>query len=224
MPRCTMRFDMTTPLRIPGLIAFGTVTSLMAASLTGKWSGAIYASEGPIPVYLIVNQDEGKVSGSAATDTMPKAAPIENAEIRDDELSFEIHDDRNRVIQFRLKLADTALRGEATVGTQVSKVALSRPIPGKMTAPTLIYKVEPEYTEEGRSARVEGTVVLYAEIAPDGTAKNIRVRRSLGFGLDEKAVECVKQWKFKPAERDGKPVTAVSTVEVNFRLKATPRP
>jgi len=201
------------------LTAIGTVASLMAASVTGKWTGAIYGSDGPIPIYLIVSEDQGKVSGSAATDTMPKAAPIENAEIRGDELSFEIHDDQNRVIRFRLTLADTALRGEATVGNQISKVALSRPIASKMTAPTLIHKVEPEYTEEARTARVEGAVLLYAEIAPDGAAKNIRVRHSLGFGLDEKAIECVKQWRFRPAERDGKPVTAASTIEVNFRLK-----
>jgi TonB family protein len=217
---------MIIPLRIALLIAFGIISNLMAASLTGKWNGAIYTNDGPIPISLVVDQDDGKVSGSAATDTMKKGAPIENAEIRGDELSFEIHDDRNRVIRFRLILADTALRGEATVGTEVSKVALSRPTPGKMTAtaPALIYKVEPEYTEEARAAKVEGTVILYAEIAPDGTAKNLRVRRSNGSGLDEKAIECVKQWKFKPAEREGKPVTAAATLEVNFRLtKVTPR-
>src|SRR5438105_3970503 len=119
-----------------------------------------------------------------------------------------------------LTLAGTSFGGEATVGTQVSKVTLSRPTLGsKVTAPSLINKVDPEYTEEARAAKVEGTVVLYAEIAPDGTAKNVRVLGSLGSGLDEKAVECVKQWKFKPAQREGKPVTAAATVEVNFRLK-----
>jgi len=223
-PRCTIPFEMTIALRIALLIAFGTCNSLMAASLTGEWNGAVYTKDGPISVYLRVNQDDGKLSGSAAIDPMKKGAPLENAEIRGDELSFEIHDDLNRAVRFRLTLAGTSLGGEATVGTEVSKVTLLRPDRGsKMTAPVLIHQVEPEYTKEARTAKVEGTVALYAEIAPDGTAKNVRVLRSLGFGLDEKAVECVEQWKFKPAEREGKPVTAAANFEVNFRLKKSTR-
>jgi TonB family protein len=210
---------MMTLLRHAFLISFSTVSCLGAASVTGRWSGAIYGNDGPIPVGLLVNQDEKGVSGSATVVPMTKGAPLENAEIRGDELTFEIHDDLNRVVRFRLALADTALRGEATAGTQVSKVALSRPVQGsKITAPSVIDKVVPVYTEEARLARVEGTVVLYAEVAPDGTARNLRVVRSLGSGLDEKAIECVKQWKFKPGQKEGNPVTVSATIEVNFRL------
>ena len=78
--------------------------------------------------------------------------------------------------------------------------------------------MEPEYTEEALSAKFHGTVLLYVEIAPDGTATNIRVQRSLGLGLDEKAIECVKQWRFNPGQKDGKPVTVAAMIEVNFRL------
>jgi periplasmic protein TonB len=78
--------------------------------------------------------------------------------------------------------------------------------------------VEPQYTEEARAAKFQGTVTLYAEITPDGTATNIRVLHSLGLGLDEKAIEAVKQWRFKPGQKDGKPVTVAATIEVNFRL------
>jgi len=87
-----------------------------------------------------------------------------------------------------------------------------------VTAPVVLYKKEPEYSEEARKAKYQGTVVLYIEVDPSGRAVNPRVVRSLGLGLDEKALEAVKQWKFKPGYKDGKPVTVAAQVEVNFRL------
>jgi protein TonB len=89
---------------------------------------------------------------------------------------------------------------------------------GGVTAPTLLYKVEPEYSEEARKAKYQGTVVLYVEVDPSGKAVNPKVIRSLGLGLDEKALEAVRKWKFKPGYKDGKPVTVAATIEVNFRL------
>jgi periplasmic protein TonB len=89
---------------------------------------------------------------------------------------------------------------------------------GGVTAPTLLYKVEPEYSEEARKAKYQGTVVLYVEVDPAGKAKNLRVVRSLGLGLDEKAIEAVNKWRFRPGYKDGKPVTVAATIEVNFRL------
>jgi len=87
-----------------------------------------------------------------------------------------------------------------------------------VTAPVVLYKKEPEYSEEARKAKYQGTVVLYIEVDPSGRAVNPRVVRSLGLGLDEKAMEAVRQWTFKPGYRDGKPVTVAATIEVNFRL------
>ncbi len=89
---------------------------------------------------------------------------------------------------------------------------------GGVTAPALLYKVEPEYSEEARKAKYQGTVLLYIEVDPSGRATNIRVARSLGLGLDEKAIEAVKKWKFKPGYKDGHAVTVAATIEVNFRL------
>jgi periplasmic protein TonB len=89
---------------------------------------------------------------------------------------------------------------------------------GGVSAPVLLSKVEPEYSEEARKAKYQGTVLLYVEVDPSGHATNIRVVRSLGLGLDEKAIEAVKKWKFKPGMRNGQPVTVVATIEVNFRL------
>jgi TonB family protein len=87
-----------------------------------------------------------------------------------------------------------------------------------VTAPVLLYKVEPQYTEEARAAKYQGTVLVFAEIQPDGTATNIKVIRSLGLGLDQKAIEAVSQWRFKPGTKDGVPVPVGATIEVNFRL------
>ncbi|PWT97174.1 MAG: energy transducer TonB [Terriglobia bacterium] len=89
---------------------------------------------------------------------------------------------------------------------------------GGVTAPALLYKVEPEYSEEARKAKYQGTVVMYVEVDPTGKAVNARILRSLGLGLDEKAIEAVKKWKFKPGYKDGKAVTVAATIEVNFRL------
>jgi len=89
---------------------------------------------------------------------------------------------------------------------------------GGVTAPIVLSKKDPEYSEEARKAKYQGTVLLAIEVNPSGTATNIRVVRSLGLGLDDKAIEAVKQWKFKPGYKDGKPVTVAATIEVNFRL------
>lgn len=89
---------------------------------------------------------------------------------------------------------------------------------GASEPPKLLSKVEPEYSPEARKAKYQGTVLLYATIGVDGIPRDIMVVHSLGLGLDEKAVECVSKWRFKPGTRDGKPVPGTVTHEVNFRL------
>ena len=87
------------------------------------------------------------------------------------------------------------------------------------TQPKLIRKVEPQYTNEARAARLQGTVVLSLTIEADGVPSDIKVVRRLGMGLDEKAVECLQQWRFKPAtDYFSEPVAAKATVEIVFRL------
>jgi TonB family protein len=93
-----------------------------------------------------------------------------------------------------------------------------------VTAPALISKVEPAYTQEARAAKINGTVVLYVEVAVDGVAQNIRVLRKLDPGLDQKAIEAVSKWRFRPGMKDGEPVTVAAQVEVNFRLLQGPPP
>jgi TonB family protein len=85
--------------------------------------------------------------------------------------------------------------------------------------PVPIHKVEPHYSPEALAAKLEGTVVVRAEIWPDGLVHNPQVTKSLGMGLDEKAIEALQQWRFKPGEKDGKPVKVAASIEINFRLK-----
>jgi periplasmic protein TonB len=88
----------------------------------------------------------------------------------------------------------------------------------RMTPPRLLYRVEPEFSEEARKAKYQGVVVLRIDVDTNGRARNIRVDRQLGLGLDEKAVEAVIQWRFEPAYLDGKPMVVTAVVEVNFHL------
>jgi TonB family protein len=86
----------------------------------------------------------------------------------------------------------------------------------------LLQRREPEYTKKAIRAGIQGAVLLGIEIGPDGKAHNIRVLRPLDPDLDQKAVECVAAWKFRPGAKNGEPVTVAATVEVNFRLVDEP--
>lgn len=87
-----------------------------------------------------------------------------------------------------------------------------------VTAPRVIYDPEPEYSPEARAAKYQGTVILHAIVAPDGRPHAIQVSRSLGMGLDEKAIEAVNTWRFEPATKDGHAVPVMIEIYVSFHL------
>jgi len=89
---------------------------------------------------------------------------------------------------------------------------------GGVSAPKPTYQPDPEYSEEARKAKYQGTCVLRLVVGPDGRAHDVQVTHTLGLGLDEKAIEAVNTWKFDPAMKDGKPVAVLISVEVSFRL------
>lgn len=93
-----------------------------------------------------------------------------------------------------------------------------RRIGGGVSAPEVIYKVDPEFSEEARKAKVAGNVLVYLWVGADGKPSHVRVARGIGMGLDQKAVEAVQQWRFKPAMENGKPVTVELNIEVNFQI------
>lgn len=87
-----------------------------------------------------------------------------------------------------------------------------------VSPPRAIYTPEPEFSEEARKAKYQGVVVLNIIVGTDGRVHSPRVIRSLGMGLDEKALEGVKTWKFDPSKKDGRPVAVEMNIEVAFNL------
>jgi len=96
----------------------------------------------------------------------------------------------------------------------ISSTAIGRSI----TPPVLIFQVDPEFSEEARQAKYQGMVLLAIEVDASGHPANIRVLQGLGMGLDEKAIQAVSQWRFRPGLQNGKPVATPATIQVIFRL------
>ena len=104
------------------------------------------------------------------------------------------------------------------MGSRGLAITSAYKVGGGVKAPSLLYKVEPEYSEEARAAKYSGTVRLKVVVDVDGKAKDIDVVNALGLGLDEQAVLAIQRWTFKPGEKDGAPVAVMATIEVNFKL------
>jgi TonB family protein len=123
---------------------------------------------------------------------------------------------------------DPALRNGAPISV-ITDVLLKCAVPpdddaaavrvgATVSAPRLLIKSEPMYSEQARAAKLQGTVLIYAEISPYGYADHLRVLRPLGLGLDVQALDTVRRWKFAPGRRNGGAVSVQATIEVNFRL------
>ena len=89
---------------------------------------------------------------------------------------------------------------------------------GGVSAPVVIHSVDPEFTEEARNANFQGTVSLQLIVDPQGNPQNVRVVRHSGMGLDDKAVQAVKQYKFRPAMYQGHAVAVQMIIDVDFHL------
>jgi protein TonB len=91
-------------------------------------------------------------------------------------------------------------------------------IGGSIRPPAVLYSVEPEFSEEARKAKFSGNVQVYLWVDEHGNPSHVRIARGVGMGLDEKAIEAVRQYKFKPATQNGKPVKVDLYVDVNFQI------
>ena len=87
-----------------------------------------------------------------------------------------------------------------------------------VSIPRAIYSPEPEFSEEARRSKYQGEVTLLATIGADGHTRDLLVVRSLGMGLDEKAIEAVRTWRFEPGKKDGRPVAVQMNIIVSFHL------
>ncbi len=94
---------------------------------------------------------------------------------------------------------------------------------GGVSAPRAIYSPDPGYSEKARQEKYQGTCVLRLVVDTNGLPRNIRVERPIGMGLDEEAIEAVRNWRFKPAMKDGAPVAVQIAVEVSFHIDGVPK-
>ncbi|MEO8276796.1 MAG: energy transducer TonB [Thermoanaerobaculia bacterium] len=90
---------------------------------------------------------------------------------------------------------------------------------GEITKPERLGGAQPAYTELARKARIQGVVIVEAVIDKEGRVTNVRVLKGLPMGLDQSAVDAVKNWRFKPATLNGRPVSVYYSLTVNFRLQ-----
>lgn len=120
------------------------------------------------------------------------------------------------------EIGSVPLAGEPEQGSAKVTTERSASIPGDngVGYPSCLYCPEPQYTDEARAAKIQGNIVLRVIIQPDGHATEIVVTQSLGYGLDERAIDTVRSWRFKPAAGpDGTPVATITPIEMTFRLR-----
>ena len=89
---------------------------------------------------------------------------------------------------------------------------------GDVSPPKVLHRVEPRYTREARANGIQGTVLIEVGVDETGKPDAVSVLSPIGFGLDSRAIDAVRQWIFRPALKQGKPVRSVTTVEVKFRI------
>lgn len=112
----------------------------------------------------------------------------------------------------------TPLGAGASPSAPLKVCSAKNPTPPCATPPHVIKGRDPDYSKEARKKNIEGTTVLWLIVGADGIPRDIRVARSVGYGLDEEAINAVKKWRFKPSTLDGHPVDVQINVEVTFRL------
>jgi TonB family protein len=115
----------------------------------------------------------------------------------------------------RLRKELAVLKGLLAYGSRDVSSALDPDV----VPPSILSKIDPAYTKEARKARVNGEIVIWIEVDENGVPGNIQVIDGLGYGLNEKAIEAVGRWKFKPATKNGHPIRCAAEVTVNFRYK-----
>jgi protein TonB len=169
--------------------------------------------------------------------TPPKAPPLEEPKIRMPDPTIEV---QKNLQMANNTMPNIGLPNSPLVGTSMGNGSGSglgsgngsglgngtgggfggglRHIGGGVSEPVLTYKVDPEFSEEARKAKFMGIVLVNLIVDSNGMPQNVHVLRGVGMGLDEKAVEAVRQYRFKPAREAGKPVPVELNVEVNFQI------
>jgi TonB family protein len=191
------------------------VPAVPPADVSGKWVGTIRMA-GSRSLAVVLRQDEGgSVEGSVAVNGAFMTHALGKAAVRGNDVSFE-SEYGGQTLRFHLTAEGGRLTGYAESPGAVYGVRLRGPV---VRFPKVLERVRPEYTEEGRRLRNQGTVVLMVTVDARGRARQARVLRALGNGLDEKAIDAVRRWRFRPGTERGRAVRMETKVEVEFRLR-----
>ena len=169
--------------------------------------------------------------------TPPKAPPMEQPKIKMPEPTIEVQKDLKMASNNmpNLGMPNSPLMGNSMGNGSGSGLGSGngsglgpgsggnyggglRHVGGGVSSPEVIFKVEPELSEEARKAKFMGVVTVNLIVDTKGLPQNVRVIRGVGMGLDEKALEAVRQYRFKPAMENGHPVPVQVNVEVNFQI------
>jgi TonB family protein len=137
---------------------------------------------------------------------------------REDPRSKVLTKEASMRLRSRLTIVGLVLAAFAAIAAAQERP--SRPGDG-VTEPRVVKEVHPVYTDEAKRHRIQGTVTMDVVVLADGTVGDVTVTKSLDteYGLDEQAVNAVKQWRFRPGTKDDKPVNVLVTIEMSFTLK-----
>ncbi len=216
------------PEAAPVLIRLGISTwtaskdPLAAAQFFQRAQVADPAHAGPALMWMALTRTqpaeaEALFNQSLALQDPGSAGAALTMELYSSFLSRQSRDDEAKALRGQAAAVRQAIGAQTVAVRRGSQVTALR-MGGGVTPPKLLFKVEPEYTEEARLAKYQGTVVVSTDIGTDGIAQSMRVIRGLGLGLDEQALKAISQWKFQPGTKDGGVVPVQATIEVNFRL------
>jgi protein TonB len=222
-----MRMGLIAPKRATEVTAISTPPPMpMAKSVMGGGGG----QRGPTPV------TKGQMPKFAETQITPPAK-LEEPKIKMPDATIEVQKDLKMANDNLPNLGDprSTLMGMSMGNGSGSGLGAGngsglgpgsggnfgggiRHVGGGVSAPVPIYEVEPEFSEEARKAKFMGVVTVNLIVDTKGMPQNVHVLRGVGMGLDQKAVEAVEQYRFRPAMEAGKPVPVQLNVEVNFQI------
>lgn len=219
----------SAPQKTAVMVALTTPPPMAPAKTTmgggGGQRGATPVTKGQLPKFADVQI------------TPPKAPPLEQPKIRMPDATIEVQKDLKMANNSmpNLGMPNSPLMGNSMgngrgsglgsgngsglgPGTGGNYGGGMRKIGGGVSQPQVIYQVDPEFSEEARKAKFMGVVLVNLIVDTRGLPQNVHILRGVGMGLDDKAIEAVRQYRFKPAMEGGKPVPVELNVEVNFQI------
>lgn len=214
----------------PALVSLGTEAwrqkdPAMAMDYFQRAQAADSAHAGPALMWMALMREQER-SLEQADSLFKNALALEAAGSPEAALTIELYasflsrqgrDTAAQSLREQASKLRIALGAEAVVIRRGASVSALR-VGNGVTPPSLAHKVEPQYADDARLAKYQGTVVVSVVVAADGTAQDMKVVRGLGLGLDVQALKAISEWRFTPGTKDGQPVPVEATIEVNFRL------